>query len=139
MNAETDEHRPVVFAVEDEPANLELLVRSLGRSLDVRPYLDPVAALADALRLRPVLVVTDFRMPGVDGIELLHRLREAGLHCAALLVTGYSDLDVVSRALEQKLIDRVVPKPFRPVELRTQVELAMGLHRLKVARPITKS
>lgn len=117
--------RAVVLVVDDERALLLMMERTLRDLCDVRAFPDPQQAFEQALKLKPALILTDYRMPGMTGVDLLRKLRAAGVPFDALLLTGYADLDDVVRAKEEQLITRVVPKPWRPVELRAQVEQAL--------------
>ena len=69
-------------------------------------------------------------MAKLTGVELLRALRLAGVDCASILVTGYADLEELALAEREKLVSRIVAKPWRPAELKTQADLALGLHRL---------
>lgn len=71
---------PAVLVVDDEPSIVELL----GEILESAGYRALLArngrsALAIARRERPALVITDRNMPGIDGVDLLHRLRASPL------------------------------------------------------------
>jgi CheY-like chemotaxis protein len=131
-----DGERPVVVVVDDEPTNLELLVRTLEAQYTVHAFCDAREALQQIPGLKPELLLTDYRMPGMTGVQLLRALREGGMNLSSVLVTGFAELDEVVRASEEMLVTRVVAKPWRPKELRTQVELALGLHRLKNKSPL---
>ena len=132
--------KPVMIVVEDEPTNLKLLLRALGETYDVHGFEDPLLALASAPALHPAIVVTDFRMPGLNGLELSQQIRAQNCDFTCVLVTGYADIDEVARALDARLIHRVIAKPWRPSDLRAQVDLAFGLQKLERsrARPITR-
>lgn len=125
------EHRPVVIAVDDEPQILELIVRLLRPGHEVHPFSDPLLAVKEAPALKPDLVLSDYRMPGLTGIDMVRKMRALGLDFSAVLVTGYADLDEVTRALNEKVVSWVVTKPFRSAELKAQVELSLGLRKLK--------
>ena len=114
--------RAVVLCVDDEPHNLDLLDRALRRRFEVVTEALPSAALA-ALELRPeiAVLVVDFRMPGMNGVELLARAAQLRPDVRRVLVTGYADADTVMAAVNNGGVHYVVRKPWRPPELVTLV------------------
>ena len=122
--------RPVVFAVDDEQENLDLVVRALRRSYDVRVFTSG-RALVDAARATPPdLLLVDYRMPGLTGVEVLETLRAAGVECPAVLVTAFADFEEVRRAKHDGLAFRVVPKPWSAEVLTANVSLVLSLSKL---------
>lgn len=71
-------------------------------------------------REKPELVVTDIKMPRMDGIEMLQRLREEGNGCAVILLTAYSDFTYAQAALKLGAVDYLL-KPFHDGELEEAV------------------
>ena len=72
-------------------------------------------------RYRPDLIVTDIRMPKLDGIEMLRRLREEGNRAHVVFLTAYSDFSYAQSALKLGAADYLL-KPFRDGELEAVVE-----------------
>jgi len=114
--------RPLVLCVDDEPHNLDLLDRALRRRFDVVTEALPAAALA-TLEARPELavIIVDFRMPGMNGVELLARAAQLRPDVRRVLVTGYADADTVMAAVNSGGVHYVVRKPWRPPELVTLI------------------
>lgn len=75
MPAELAAARPLVVAVDDDAAWLTQIKRSLGRSFDVETFADPYDALMAIGRDRPQGVVLDVRMPALDGLRCIDRIR----------------------------------------------------------------
>ena len=71
-------------------------------------------------RERPDLVVTDIKMPRMDGIEMLRQLREEGNHVAVILLTAYSDFSYAQAAVKLGAVDYLL-KPFHDGELEEAV------------------
>jgi two-component system OmpR family response regulator len=130
-----EEKKPLiaVFAVDDEHFNLELIARTL-EDYQVETFEDPRKALHAARRIRPAVVLVDFRMPHLSGVDLVRQLQSEGLDFVSLLVTAYADLEAVVRAKRDNLTFSIVVKPWKPDELRNQVELAVKFHKLHRAR-----
>lgn len=94
--------RPKILLVEDEPAvrrSLQLLLHARG--YDIRSYASSAAMFADPLANEAICLVTDYRMPEMDGLEVLQSLRARGWRGPAILVTAYGSPDLVERALKE--------------------------------------
>ena len=72
--------------------------------------------LAAAARYSPNLIITDVRMPRMDGIEMMNRLREQGYGGHIIVLTAYNDFDYARSALRYGAADYLL-KPFRDQEL----------------------
>jgi two-component system response regulator FixJ len=87
------------------------------------------AALLEALSERGPdragCVVTDVRMPDMDGIELMRRLREDGCRWPVIIITGHGDVPTAVRAIKEGALD-FVEKPFRDEALLGAVRAALA-------------
>jgi CheY-like chemotaxis protein len=128
----------LLFAVDDEPLNLELVSRTLRGDYTVMTFSDPREALAAARKMKPDIILTDFRMPGLSGVDLARTVREEHIPCACIVVTAFADVPEVLAAQEQKWVDGVVGKPWRPAEFTTQVALTVAVHRMRSGRIMTE-
>lgn len=106
----------VVLAVDDEPDILESLQTLLESSLDIQVLTAPSGQ--EALRLlesRPVdLIITDYRMPGMTGLEFLEAARQVAPEASRILITAYPDLDLALKAINEEGVENFVVKPFDP-------------------------
>ena len=85
--------------------------------------LERLAALRAAGR-RVDLILTDLQMPGPTGLELVQRLRDAGVQAPVLVMTGYNDQET-ARRLRERGIEHFLDKPFEEGELLRRIrELA---------------
>jgi two-component system, NtrC family, nitrogen regulation response regulator GlnG len=101
-----------VWVVDDDSSIRWVLERALKKAgTDVRSF----ASAADALEaLRgdsPHAIITDVRMPGMDGIDLLSTIRQAHPHLPVIIITAHSDLDSTVTAYREGAFD-YLPKPF---------------------------
>jgi DNA-binding NtrC family response regulator len=76
------------------------------------------------------LVIADIRMPGMDGIELLEKVKSEQLDTSVILMTGYASVDTAVRALKDGAFDYIT-KPFDPDDLSVVVRNALEQHNLK--------
>lgn len=102
-------------------ALLEGLMRSLGEEMVIESFADPLAALAAVAVDPPDLVISDYRMPGLDGIAFTRRLHADPRHAAipVILVSVVEDRDVRRAALENGACDFLV-RPIDPLECRAR-------------------
>lgn len=114
--------RAVILFVDDDPKAGELMLRfSEGASYDVQVFQDPQAALAYFRRQSADLVISDLRMPGLTGIELLAAVREIDSEVPFIIITGYADVENAIEAMRLGASD-FIKKPFDMDELRLQIE-----------------
>lgn len=132
--------KSAVLLVDDE----ESILNSLRRLLRGQPY-DVVLATSGAQALeimatRPIdLVISDARMPGMDGATLLaevHRLYPA---TGRILLTGYADLTTIIKAINDGQIHRYISKPWNDEELQLVLQQTLEHQRLeRLARDQTE-
>jgi CheY-like chemotaxis protein len=105
---------PSILLVEDEQSIIALLrrlIRNLTPAYEVVPCAHGREAL-DELARRPVaLVITDYRMPELDGVELTRRVKAASPRTPVLMITSYGTPDV-ARLARDAGVDRFMVKPF---------------------------
>ena len=127
--------RGSVLVVDDEPTIAEVVSRYLERA----GYRTAIAhdgnqALAAAERRRPDLVVLDLMLPGIDGLELMRRLRSRPAPPGVILLTAKGEES--DRVIGLRLgADDYVVKPFSPAELVARVDAVLR----RVDRPVEQS
>jgi two-component system cell cycle sensor histidine kinase PleC len=122
-------HKESVLVVDDEPQILTAITDLLEDEFVVWTAGNGPEAL-DLLKTREVAVVlSDQRMPGMSGAELLGQVRET-CDATRVLVTGYSDLDALVKAVNMGQIHAYLSKPWNPLELRVVVRTAADRWRL---------
>jgi len=118
------ESRPPILVVDDEPTVTEVVVRYLERAgYPTQAAYDGYEALRIAEASRPALVVLDLTLPGIDGIEVMHRLREHGP--VSVIVLSARDAAVERVVGLQQGADDYMVKPFFPKELVARVEAVL--------------
>jgi two-component system response regulator FixJ len=102
----------IVHIVDDEEAVRNSLAFLLGAAgFAVRTHASAIDFLALAPSIRNGCLVTDLRMPEVDGLELLKRLRAADAMLPAIVVTGHGDVQMAVEAMKNGALD-FIEKPF---------------------------
>ena len=120
---------PLVLVVDDDPISLKLLTNCLHRhGLRVAATPDPEEALALAVQHEPSVLITDWRMPGMDGLELCRALRrcELGRRLSVIVLTDAEEEDACLAAFDAEA-DHFVRKPFAPKELVARVRDGLRL------------
>ncbi len=118
--------RGTVLVVDDEPTISEIVSRYLERAGYATETADDGAEALEAIgRFRPDLVVLDLMMPGIDGLEVLRRVRERpASRTAVILLTAKGEES--DRVIGLRLgADDYVVKPFSPAELVARVDAVL--------------
>ena len=120
-----------LLVVDDEPIvgkRLKQVFDKIGFAIET--YTDSAAALA-AMAEKPFdIVVTDLKMEGIDGIEVLKRARAMNPQTRVIIITGYASPDTAELA-EQEGVFAFLAKPFRLDELKQVIFRAMESDRAK--------
>ena len=120
-----------ILFVDDDPKAGDLLVRFCdGTRFMCQAYRDPIKALEHFREHGADVVVTDLRMPGMTGIELLTQIREFDPEVPVIVITAFSTLESAIEALRQGASD-FLKKPFDMEELLVVVENALERSRLR--------
>jgi len=131
-----------LMAVDDEAFILRALKRELDGwspatyftpfKLEVALFTDAAAAL-DAAQRKPFdLIIADYAMAGMDGVEFLRRVRQVRPDAAHILLSGRADVGVLVDAVNQAGICHFVRKPWRNYELTTSIIQALVYRDLEV-------
>lgn len=120
----------IVLIVDDEASFVSQLSLFLeSRGLSVLGATDADSALR-IVRHEPVAVVlADQRMPATKGVDLLDQIRKEKPEVVRVLITGYSDLDVVIEAVNRGAIYRYIPKKILPEEIALAVRQCLDKYR----------
>jgi response regulator RpfG family c-di-GMP phosphodiesterase len=123
--------RPKILCVDDEPNVLEGLALHLRRRYDVTIAESGLAALKLIEGgTKFSVVMSDMRMPGMDGAEFLSRVRQLAPDSVRILLTGQAEMKSAILAINQGQIFRFLTKPCPPNELLAAFEAALEQHRL---------
>lgn len=114
-----------ILIVDDEQENINLLSNILGNDYYLYKARDGAAALG-LLRKHDIdMVLSDQRMPGLTGVEVLEKAREIRPDSVRLLITAYPDVENAIQAINRGQVKRYIAKPFDPAELRALIAQEM--------------
>jgi signal transduction histidine kinase len=117
----------VVYVVDDDP----LVTDSLGTALrletpyEVETFNSATAALAAMPARPPEVLITDFKMPGLDGLALLRAVRQGYPDAVLMLLTGYADKESAIRAINEVGIFQYVEKPWDLQDLLLKIQAGL--------------
>jgi response regulator RpfG family c-di-GMP phosphodiesterase len=122
-----------VLYVDDEPGLCRAFARLFNERADLQVVTvgAPDEALALLGRESFDVIVSDLRMPGMSGLELLANARRRSPEMRRLLVSGYADFESALDAINEVGIDRLLTKPWQNEEVRGAVEGALKVARLQ--------
>ncbi|MCE2949781.1 MAG: protein kinase domain-containing protein [bacterium] len=120
-------HKPRLLVVDDEERILSALKSVFRNDYHVFATSDCEHALAFIARYRMHAIVSDQRMPGMTGVELLRRAKEIAPGSMRILLTGYADLASIVGSINDGEIYRFVSKPWDNNELRSIVREAVAV------------
>ncbi|MBT5873419.1 MAG: sigma-54-dependent Fis family transcriptional regulator [Candidatus Latescibacteria bacterium] len=110
-----------ILVVDDDASILEIVTTYLdAEGYDVMNAINGAAALALAKRINPDVVITDIRMPEMDGLTLATELKAYDSQIEVIVMTAFSDRDSIIQALRLGVRD-YLPKPFDLIELRKSI------------------
>lgn len=120
-----------VLFVDDEPHVLSSYQRQLGESYNLETALGGDQALERINESGAfAVIISDQKMPDMDGIELLARVKEIAPDTVRIMLTGYADLETAIEAVNSGYIFRFLTKPCPPQTLATAIDTGIEQHRL---------
>ena len=116
---------PVIHLIDDDDGVRRSLAFSLtAAGLAVRAYASATAFLDALPGLQPGCVVSDIRMPGIDGLALLRRLNALRINLPVIIMTGHGDVRLAVEAMKAGAVD-FIEKPFDDEVLLAAIRLAL--------------
>jgi response regulator RpfG family c-di-GMP phosphodiesterase len=126
MRSDVEKQLPTLLIVDDEAQILSALKRSLRREGYEIVAVESAAAALRVLDERCVdAILTDHKMPGMSGVQLLARTAETKPEIARMLITGWVD-EIPAERLEEVGICALVTKPWDDAKLKTTLRAVMG-------------
>lgn len=115
-----------VLAVDDEAYVLRALQRELrGQPFDLVTESDPALALERIRQEEFDIVISDCRMPGIDGVRLLTEVRRRHPHTVRIMLSGHADMQDLLLSINEAGIYRFISKPWNMPDLSSAVTEAL--------------
>lgn len=131
MTGAQSEGNGKILVVDDDPQWLQLMEMRLGRRFSLRATRSPLAAQEIMEREGPFAVlVSDLRMPEMDGIALLDWARRNHPDTVRMMISGYADLEAAIKAVNQGHIFRIMTKPSEGAILEQCMEDGLRQYQL---------
>jgi DNA-binding NtrC family response regulator len=122
--------------VDDDVEVIDALRRQLRSHFDVTATCSAKEAIRLAVSSGPfAVVVSDLRMPGMDGVSLLYLIRKAAPETVRVLLTGDGDMEAAISAINQGNIFRFLTKPCPPAALIRALEASVEQYRKGTGGP----
>jgi FixJ family two-component response regulator len=121
----------IVFVVDDDPSfrrSAERLLRIAGH--EVQSFASAQEFLHGSRRDLPACLVTDLRMPGLNGLDLQIELARAGWQIPIIFITGHGDIPMSVQAMKHGAIE-FLTKPFRDQDLLDAIEVGLTRDRAR--------
>jgi len=120
-----------ILIADDEPSNAKILGEELtDRGYAVEAASDGTATLKKVEASRPDLIILDYMMPDLSGLDVLKELRKRGYDTPVIMITAYGSIDRAVEAMKEGAYD-FITRPFEPDHMAFVVQKALERERLK--------
>jgi len=118
---------PTLLLVDDDGNILEALKRALHNiEANIIDFQSPIAALEYCQTNQPDVVISDQHMPGMNGCELLEKIKQRWPKSQRIILSAYQDFDLVSAAFSSGVVEKYICKPWVNKELKFVVDKALS-------------
>jgi DNA-binding NtrC family response regulator len=118
--------KAIVLYVDDDPSNLKAIRRLFrDEAFDVVTEPSPVEALSRIETLKPAVIISDQRMPEMDGTAFLKEVEYRHPDSVRIILTGNADLEAAMEAINEGHVFRFIQKPWDDDDLKSQVKAAL--------------
>ncbi len=114
-----------ILVVDDEPTNIRLLERIFSRQYQVLSATSGKEAMELLRQHNVALIISDQRMPEMSGIDFLKHAAELRPRVIRIIISGYSDVNVLTEAINSGIIYRFISKPWNNEDLMQTVSKAI--------------
>jgi two-component system response regulator AtoC len=119
-----------ILIIDDEQVNRVVLKQVLGKEgYQIMEAEDGPQGIQMVKDHSPDLVLTDFRMPGMNGLEVLEEIRKINSHVPVIVLTAFGDVALTIKSIQVGAFD-YIEKPFNPIQLKITVHNALNSVRL---------
>ena len=123
-----------IYYVDDEPHNLTVFEASLPDDWEIRVFENPLKALEALETESPAVIVSDQKMPDISGVRFLEMSKKHHPDAVRIIVTGYSDEDLVVESVRKAKIYDYIRKPWEPEDLVSSLSKALEFYNVNMER-----
>lgn len=124
------ENKYTILVVDDEKDNLQLFIRTLRRDYNVLSSSRGEDALEIIRNNHVDMIISDHKMPEMEGTEFLKKAYEIHPDSVRMLVTAFADADILRQAINEGKVHRYIKKPWTPNDLLNVIEACLGIYQL---------
>ncbi len=119
-----------ILLVDDEINVLNALVRAMRQHLKIddlriETFTDPFDALSRCAEMAFDIVISDFNMPQMTGVELLHAVKDVAPTTVRMILSASTEFGTVTSAISEAQVFRYIPKPWQVGDLQENIRLAL--------------
>lgn len=126
--------KPEIVYIDDEPRNLAVFEAAVPADWSVHTFHEPLTALTALEKLHPWVIMSDQRMPGIKGVQLLELARKLHPEAVRIIVTGYSDEDLIIESVRKANVFDYIRKPWDPEDLEAAIGRAISYFKMTTER-----
>ena len=119
-----------ILVVDDDPSIRQALIKTLGSEIDIRAADSAESALSILGEAAPDVILSDVRMPGIDGLELLRLIRERAPAVDVVIMSAFDDMPTVVKAMREGAAE-FLPKPLDLHDVRRVLERVFDDRRVR--------
>ena len=119
-----------ILLVDDEPEVTNAIARLLRKDYIITKCTEPEKALEIVKQNDIDLVLSDIRMPVMNGVELLSEVKEHNCDIGRVLLSGYSDMELCQKAIDEEIAAIILTKPWDNFELKNVLKLVLQTQQL---------
>lgn len=126
--------KPLIFYVDDEPHNLTIFETALSGDWEILTFDNPMKALKEMNDKSPWVIVSDQRMAHTSGVEFLELTMKIHPNAVRIIVTGYSDENLVVESVRRAKVFDYIRKPWDHQDLENSLSRAIEFYKANVER-----
>jgi signal transduction histidine kinase len=127
-----EKRKYTILYVDDEESNLRIFKNTFRRDYNILTATSGIEGLKLLDTERVDLILTDQRMPGMSGVDFLKQAINKFPELNRILVTAYTDYDILRDAVNELNIFQYVEKPWKEDDIKSTIDSALEIHRLKI-------
>jgi len=120
-----------ILLVDDETEVTNAIARLLRKDYTITKCSEPENALELVKQHNVDLVLSDIRMPVIDGVELLSQVKAFDDTIGRVLLSGYSDMELCRQAISDEIAAIILTKPWDNFELKNVLKLVLNIRKLQ--------